>query len=519
MLNPYQFQYHPQRDFSQILEAGAQECPDRTAVICGSSRITYGAMNQRINRLAHALYQLADGRQLRVGIISKNCIEYLELFLACARSRMIAVNMNWRCTAAELNYLVRQTDSQILFYNLEKDDVRTGLLKEFQDRLPMFNMDRTCGGTSEYESFLAQGEASPLIVDGSPDDVFSYYHTSGSSGIPKIVVSTHRELLKKIKVLVEGERFEYGTVFQAMTQLFHAGSLGNYMCFACRGTLILFNHFNASAYLASLERERADRITVAPSTLRALLYAPDFTAYDLSHLKCINYSMAPMPDSLINYALKLLPGTEFMGIYGMTEMAGGVTVLEHDGHFIENGRFRSSVGLPMSGMEIRVTDENGAPCAPGVIGEIAIRGCGQMKEYYRNPDATSQALRNGWLYSNDMGYLDESGYLFLCGRRSNMIITGGENVFSTEVENVLLEHDNIREAAVFGIPDDQWGEKVCACVVCADDSVFSEQELQQFCRQRIAGYKTPKAVFCVKKLPRNAVGKVLHRLLTERYSS
>ena len=518
MLNPYNYKYKLQRDFSQFLEDGAKECPDRIAVIHGEKRITYYEMNRRINKMANSLLQISDGKQLRIGIVSQNCIEYIELFLACARARMIVINMNWRCTSEELAYLIRQTDSGLIFYNPGDRHSMNEFPADIQESVRIINMKMDEMGVSEYEAFLEKGNDTPVVVDGHAEEVFSYFHTSGSSDIPKIVVFTHGELLSKLRALILGEGFEYGMVFQTMTQLFHAGSMGNYMCLACRGTLVIFNHFDAKNYLASMEQEQVERITVAPSTLRALLDVPDFADYDLSHLKYINYTMAPMPVTLINRALKMLPETKFMGIYGMTEMAGGVTALDHDDHFTDGGRLRLSVGCPMNGMRVRIEHEDGTLCPSDTIGEIVIQGCGMMTEYYRDAEATRQALRNGWFHSNDLGYLDKNGNLFLCGRRHNMIITGGENVFSTEVENILLEHDNVKEAAVFGIPDDTWGEMVCACVVCLNSSKFSQMELQQFCRQKIAGYKIPKAIFCVEKLPRNAVGKVLHRLLTDKYT-
>lgn len=517
-MNSYDFQYDPSRDFSQILDLGALACPDRTAVVCGQTHVTYAQLNRRVDRLASALREAADGKPLKAAIISRNSIPYMELFFACARAGITAVNINWRCTVREQAYLLRHTGCRLVFSQAE-DPLQYRDLAQNLDpgvRLIRLTPGRT-GDTSQYETFLASGSRSlPRRTVGS-GDIFTLYHTSGSSGIPKAVVFTHQALLAKIRLMIRGEGFEKHLVFQAMTQMFHAGSLGNYMCLACLGTLVLFSHFDPEAYLASIQRERVNRITVAPSTLRTLLGCPGFQDYDLSSLTTINYSMAPMPLSLISQALGLLPGCTFMEIYGMTELAGGVTVLNHQDHISGVEGRRASVGRPMEGMEVRIVGEDRQDCAPGQTGEIALRGPGMMREYYLEPEATRLALEDGWFFSNDMGYLTPDGYLHLAGRRSTMIITGGENVFPKEVEDILLEHDNVKEAAVFGIPDETWGERVCACVVAWHPEQFDEASLKAFCRSRTAGYKTPKTIFLADHLPRNSVGKVLHRLLTQRY--
>lgn len=519
MMIPYDFHYDQNRDFSQILNFGASACPDRTAVICGQKRITYAQLNRRVDRLASALWQKAEGKPLKAAIISQNSIEYIELFFACARAGITAVNINWRCNVREQAYLLRHTDSQLVFCQTEDPFRYQELVRSLDPGVCLIRLD-TCREKepSEYEEFLASGREKLPLRTVEMDDIFTLYHTSGSSGIPKAVVFTHQALLAKLRLMIQGEQFEKHIVFQAMTQMFHAGSLGNYMCLACLGTLVLFRHFDPEAYLASIQKEHVTRITVAPSTLRSLLEHLSQRPHDLSSLATINYSMAPMPLALISRALRQLPGCRFMEIYGMTELAGGVTVLDHEDHLSDAEGRRTSVGLPMEGMEIRIVREDRKNCAPGETGEIVLRGPGMMQEYYQDPETTGTSLRDGWFFSNDMGYFTPDGYLHLAGRRSTMIITGGENVFPKEVEDILLEHENIKEAAVFGIPDETWGERVCACVVARKPEQFDETALKAFCHSRTAGYKTPKTIYLADHLPRNSVGKVLHRLLTQRYS-
>lgn len=520
IMNYYPFKYDTKLDASQLLTSAAARCGEKVALIDGANRFTYAQMEGRVNQMANLLLRMTGGRSgAHVGLISTNSAEYLMLNLACARARMISVHINWRCSPREMSYLLRSTHCEIVFYKIDRVDWRSQVLEEFGTKLTMIDLAiEEKSGTSPFQRLYFQEDARPVRVEGSIDEVMTFYNTSGSSGIPKTAVYTHRIFLDKISCTIKAQGFVADMVFQTMTQLFHAGSLGGYMCLSCGGTLVLLSHFNETDYLECIARERVTRITVAPNVLQRLLDDPQFKQFDLSSLQTINCSMAPMPVALLERIHIQMPYVRLMQIYGMTEMCGAVTVLLPQQHFSKNDPRRFSVGKVIEDCRLRIETPEGAVCAPGQIGEIVIQGVGLMKGYYNNPQKTAYAMRRGWYHSQDLGYLDEEGFLFLKGRSHEMIITGGENVYPKEVEDIFYEHPAVDQLCVFGVPSILWGEAVVACVVLKEGYFVTEAELRHFARQYMAGYKVPKRIWLVPKLPVNPVGKVLRRLLVERYS-
>ena len=518
-MNYFPFDYNIKLDASQWLTAAADRNGNKTALVDGETRLTYAQMEEQVNRMAHLLLRLTNGRTgTHVGIISTNSADYLMLTSACARARMISVHINWRCSPAEMRYLIRNERCEVLFYKIDREDWRTQVLTEFEKELPMIGLVETDGsGCSPFHRLLLREDASPVQLEGSIDDVMTFYNTSGSSGVPKTAVYTHRIFLDKIAATIRAQGFITDMVFQTMTQLFHAGSLGGYMCLACGGTLVIMRHFEETDYLKCIVRERVTRITLSPNVLQRLLDHPDFNRYDLSSLRTINCSMAPMPAALLDRLHVQMPQVQLLQIYGMTELCGAVTVLLPCQHAGGDDPRRFSVGQAIDGCKIRIETPKGDPCPPRQVGEIAIQGVGLMTGYYRDPEKTAYAMRGGWYHSEDMGYMDKDGFLFLKGRAHDMIITGGENVYPKEVEDVFYNHPDVRQICVFGVPSSRWGEAVVACVVQQDGCTADGETLRCFARQHMAGYKVPKRIWLVNKLPVNSVGKVLRRLLADKY--
>ena len=258
---------------------------------------------------------------------------------------------------------------------------------------------------------------------------------------------------------------------------------------------------------ASIEKHHVTRLSAIPTVLTALLNQPDFDRYDLSSIHTISYSTCPMPPELIKRALKHF-NCGFQQSYGMTEMGSIVTMLTEEEHIKDNMRYLNSVGRPIEDHKVKIIADDGSECAPGETGEIVVTGPGMMKDYYKMPDETKEVMVDGWYHTRDMGYLDENGYLYISGRKSDMIISGGENIFPLEVENVLRMREDIAEVCVLGVPDDYWGESVQAVVVLRPGSKLTPEEIRTFCRGKIAGYKIPKKVYIWEELPKNTTGKV-----------
>lgn len=548
------------KGFGYLTERYSMEKPEQTAIICGNERRTYGELEQHIRRLAGSLKALGLGSGSHAALILPNCIEYLEIEFACARLGVVPVKLNWRLAWPELERLVAFNGTDVVFYQgkLAEENgsleplKRLGILMidasgdafqrmrempeaageavaavpgaagaaekvpEMSDEMPEAadGMDEAAGmagavpGTVEdpAESVAAAGRLQ------MQNQELMHLHTSGTTGLPKCVVYTQESLLAELDTCCRELGFDGETVFQVMSQLFHAACVGPYTCLSLGGTLILFSRFQPQEYLASIERERVTHLSAIPTVLRAMLDSPDFDRYDLSSLKTVYYSTCPIPPGLIEEASRKL-GCGFFQSYGMTEMGSIVTVLRPGEHFLGGGKYLKSVGTPVSGGSVKVVSESGEAAEPGQIGEICLKGPGMMGGYYHMERETAGAIRDGWYFTGDMGYLDETGYLFLTGRKSDMIISGGENIYPKEIEDVIYCCPGVKEAAVYGAADAYWGEAVHAAVVLREGSRMTGEVLRGFLRKHLAGYKIPKKILLAPELPKNASGKICKREL------
>jgi acyl-CoA synthetase (AMP-forming)/AMP-acid ligase II len=290
-------------------------------------------------------------------------------------------------------------------------------------------------------------------------------------------------------------------------------------------TLVIQRQFEPGEWMQLVERERANRAMMVPTMLKMLMDHPEFGRYDLSSLDVITYGAAPMPLEVIRRAIDEFPGARFINAFGQTETAATITMLPPDDHVLEGTaeeievklKRLTSIGRPLEDVEVRIVDEDGNPAAQGEVGEIVASGSRLMKGYWHKESATAETIRNGWLYTGDLGYFDEDGYIFLAGRAKDFIKRGGEMVSPQEVEQVLQSHPAIDEAAVIGVPDVDWGERVRAVVVLKEGQTATEVELSEYCRERLSSFKKPESVVFIDRLPRNALGKVLKRALREEH--
>ena len=347
------------------------------------------------------------------------------------------------------------------------------------------------------------------------NDVAYHMHTSGTTGRPKCVVYTHAGVLNEYESMLQALYFRDGQRYQFISQLFHSAGAGAYLNLSVGGTTYLMDHFEVESYVESLEREKIEVIGVIPLILKGILDEADKKNYDLSSLKAINYSTCPISPDLLKRALDKLD-CGFYQSYGMTEMASVVTVLEPEDHFTAGGRHLTSVGRPIPGAAVRIVDDEGRDCPVGETGEIIVRGNGMMSGYYGQPELTSEVIVDGWYHTRDMGWLDEDGFLYLNGRKDSLIISGGENIYPEEVSNVILKMPEVSEVAVYGVPDEKWGERVKASVVLMPGVEMGVDEFKKFCRARMPAFRVPKEVEFLPELPKNATGKVLINELRER---
>jgi long-chain acyl-CoA synthetase len=473
-----------------------------TAVRCGDHELTYAETWERARRLAGALSQLNVGDGDRVAVISRNCHRYLELYQAVPGAGMVIVPLNQRHTEAELRYALEDSGAKVLF-------VSSGV------NYPTSVVDQVFDLDDGYEALLANAEPAEFPDQLAPDTVAGLFYTGGTTGAAKGVMLTHRNLIANTHHFLASNAFRTDTAWLLAAPLFHAaGSIAVLATVWQAGRHVVLPVFDPKAGLELIERERITATLVVPTMLAALSDEQLARPRDVSSLKLMSHGGSPIATETVRHAHAAFPGAELMHLYGATETAPIATVLPHEERFLDAPQIRSC-GQPVVGVEVTVVDQlSGTEMRRGEVGEVAIRGENVMAGYWRKPDATAAVLREGWYRSGDLGYMDDEGYVYLVDRAKDMIVSGGENVYSTEVEDALYRHEAVLEAAVFAVPDARWGEAVHAVVV--PRATVDERELIRHCRTMLADYKVPKRIeLRSEPLPKSGAGKVLKRELRD----
>lgn len=500
--------FHKNTGFIQILDDALARHPDSEAIVYGSWRMTYRDFGSCINRAAHMLHELGVGKGSPVAIISRNCPEFLILEFALYKIGAIPVKINWRLSPREMIGQLDVSGVRHAFLRVERETWGSELIGHYSGSLSFFILDGDTRDSSTLMKTIAQYSDGEINVELADSDPACHIHTSGTTGMSKTVVYTHGGILDKMSSVKELYGYREGDRLQFVSQLFHSAAIGAWLCFCTSGTLVLMSSFSTDKYMASLENERINAISVIPTILKWILDELDRKSYNLSSLRIIRYSTCPVPQPLLERALDKFH-CEFYQSYGMTEMGSMVTILPPEDHLRGGSAHLATVGRPIPGTELMILDEEGKPCAPGEVGEILIKGPGTMQGYFRQPMLTERRMRDGWYHSGDMGSLGEDGYLTLSGRIDDLIISGGENIYPLEISNVLMELDDVTECCAFGVPDEIWGEHVKACVVLAPGSKLTVKELFDYCQHHMPHFKAPKEIDILPALPKNASGKVL----------
>jgi acyl-CoA synthetase (AMP-forming)/AMP-acid ligase II len=385
------------------------------------------------------------------------------------------------------------------------------------------------GGNLGYESLL-ESSTDPLhFPEAADDDTTVIMFTAGTTGVPKGVLLTHDSFSSYLLSTVMPADPEVEETNLLAVPLYHIAGLQAALAAVYGGrTLAMLRQFDPLEWLTVAQTHRANRAMLVPTMLKRLMDHPQFHDFDLSSLNVITYGAAPMPLPVIQKAIREFPGVRFINAFGQTETASTITMLPPEDHILEGRpeeielklRRLTSIGKPLEDVEVMIVDEDGQPAPTGAVGEIVARGSRMMKGYWQQEAATREAIRSGWVYTGDLAYQDEDGYIYLAGRAKDFIKRGGEMISPEEVEQVLLSHPKVQEAAVIGVPDLEWGEEVRALVVTGSNPASREElraELIEHCNQRLASFKRPRSVVFVDELPRNVMGKVLKRDLREEY--
>lgn len=501
----------PQAHFLHDLPAiQAQRQPDAVALWWQGESITYSRLYRRVQQLAARL--AAVGRPGdRIGVLAWNCPQFIELIYACAASGRILVPLNARLAPVEWLYQLEAAGVCLLF----ADGELLRALRAHPDFPPgLTSVDLQ----ADSDHWLQHGPVAPLPALRTEDPAWILF-TSGSTGRPKGAVLSHRSLLAGLDSAALARPVAAGDKFLYPFPLFHVAAHNVLLQHQHGAAVVLLRSFAAEETLQACRELGVTTMSLAPTMIAMLLDHSSFSPADLASVRTIGYGASAMPETLLR---RLLAETN-VGLcqsYGMTELSGSAAFLTVEEHRLAaEGRAEllQSVGKPLATVELKVVDETGDECSSGIAGEILVRAPQCMQGYWQQPEVTAATLVDGWLHTGDIGRFDTEGYLYIVDRKKDMIISGGENVASREVEEVLRRHPAVRDCAVIGLPDPRWGEQVCAVMVLAMDA--SDAELTAHCRSLLAGYKTPKAWLRVEALPLNGAGKVDKPTLRKHWGS
>lgn len=498
------------------IRRSARQNPKRIAIydVNRKDGRTYAELDRRSNCLAHGLRNIGVKKGDHVALLMPNRIEMIEAYLGCAKLGVPAVPINYRLSRVEIEYHLEHSESKFIIFDgdfqnqIENFCITRGIVK--------IHIDGTTG--VDYEALVSkEGDDYPEIrVESS--DLFGIFYTAGTTGSPKGVLHTHEEYLQMAAAWFLG----LGAVwfinreapYLGVAPIFHSGALSLVMANLWAGIPVyIIDKFTPDVFWSAIAKYRIAVTWLVPTMVTTALEDVPINK-DLSSLRVLVSAGAPLPYELRNRFSSVFPDISILNCWGQTENCGPITSFS-DHRFFEIKR--GSVGKPLVGIEIRIRRNTGEWAEAGEIGELIYKGPFLTKGYFRNPEANERAFRDGWFHSGDIGQIDEDGFVFLYDRAADMIVTGGENVFPAEVEDVLYSHPSVIECAVVGMPDEQWGEKICAFIV-TNDSTVTEDDIKKHCLESLARYKTPKFIQFISELPKSSIGKVLRREVRRLYA-
>jgi acyl-CoA synthetase (AMP-forming)/AMP-acid ligase II len=503
-----------------VIRRNARLFPEKIAYMSDSQTITFSQFNERINRLYGYLGKKGLKKGDRVAVLSYTRPEYMEVFGVAEKSGLITVPVNWRLKGEELAYQFSDSGATVLIVQAPF----LGAVKEIRDRIGIRHyvcIGDKPEGMENYEEVLAGNEPVEPDEDIRDDDVVYIIYTSGTTGVPNGAMITHggqRECSRSMAIEVGIRRVEKH--LEGMT-LFHIGPRSFLFPIFHRGcTNYLVERFDAKTFMEIIERERITTTELVPTQIAMMLDLPDQEKYDTSSLNTVFYAGMPMPVAVLKRGIERF-GRVFVQGFGQTETGPLITCFCREYHNPDGDetdlKRLGSCGQPAIDVEVRIVDEADVEVGRNEVGEILAKHAWTMKGYWNKADLTARTMKDGWVRTGDMGYMDEDGFLYIVDRKKDMIISGGENIYPREIEEVLYSHPAVREAAVIGVPSEKWGEDVKAVIALKSGFIATDQEIIDFCKDRLAAYKKPKSIDFMDELPKTGSGKIYKRPLKQKY--
>jgi len=504
-----------------LFTKSARSFPDRLAIAYGDYELSYQQANERINKLANGLKGLGIQKASNVAILLHNCPEFLETLFACFKAGLGSVPINFRLHPKECSFIIDNSEAVAVVLGEDFRDSLYALRNEMPRVKHYICITDPLEGMLPYEALLKNQPTRFTDEEVERDHLAWLFYTSGTTGRPKGAMLTHHNLvvmsmnffadmapLGPDDVVLHAAPLSHGSGLYALPNVAKAAA----------NVILKSKTFDPKVVFETIQRRKVTNIFMAPAMIKRLITSPEIDKYDLRSLKCINYGGAPIYEEDLKAAVRKL-GPVFVQLFGQAEAPMTISYLRREEHLLEGTaeemKRLTSAGIPRTDLEVKIVDPNDQELPSGEMGEIVVRGEVVMKGYWRNPEASAETLRGGWLHTGDLGIMDEKGYVYILDRAKDMIISGGENIYSREIEDVILKHPAVFEVAVIGVPDEKWGESIKAIVALKQGQKATGEEIINFCKENLAYYKVPKIIEFRGELPKTDVGKVSRRELRE----